>query len=100
LPRTLKAVAENLNLSNDSILSEYIVTLLTKAGLERPVAHEKLRALSTSAQNAGTSFLDAVRRDSNLVSILDVEQLKLEEYYNNIREVSRRIVKEAVERSE
>ncbi|MHA1288520.1 MAG: adenylosuccinate lyase, partial [Candidatus Thorarchaeota archaeon] len=95
-----KAVAENLNLSNDSILSEYIVTLLTKAGLERPVAHEKLRALSTSAQNAGTSLLDAVRRDSNLVSILDVEQLKLEEYYNNIREVSRRIVKEAVERSE
>ncbi|MHA1423368.1 MAG: hypothetical protein ACTSSD_14865 [Candidatus Thorarchaeota archaeon] len=44
--------------------------------------------------------MDAVRRDSNLVSILDVEQLKLEEYYNNIREVSRRIVKEAVERSE
>ena len=95
-----KAVAKNLNLSNDSILSEYVVTMLTKAGLERPVAHEKLRALSTSAQNAGTNLLDAVRRDSNLVSILDVEQLKLEEYYNNIREVSRHIVKEAAERSE
>jgi adenylosuccinate lyase len=89
------AVDRNLNLSNDSILSEYVVTLLTKAGLERPKAHEKLRALSVNAQKAGTSLLDAVREDSDLSGIVDMEQLQLEEYYNNIRKVSRRIVKEA-----
>ena len=94
----LQAVSRNLSLSNDSILSEYVVTLLTKAGLERPKAHEKLRALSVSAQKTGTSLLDAVRKDNELADILDVEQLELEEYYNNIREVSRRIVKEAAER--
>ncbi len=90
-----KAVDRNLNLSNDSIMSEYVVTLLTKAGLERPKAHEKLRALSNSAQAAGTSLLEAVRKDTDLSSILDMEKLKLEEYYNNIKEVSRRIVREA-----
>ncbi|MCJ7817931.1 MAG: adenylosuccinate lyase [Candidatus Thorarchaeota archaeon] len=91
----IEAVDRNLNLSNDSILSEYVVTLLTKAGLERPKAHEKLRVLSNNAQAAGTSLLDAVREDTDLASILDVEQLKIEEYYENIREVSRRIVREA-----
>ncbi|MGY5859691.1 MAG: hypothetical protein RTU63_09995, partial [Candidatus Thorarchaeota archaeon] len=95
-----QAVVRNLNLSNDSIMSEYVVTLLTKAGLERPKAHEKLRDLSISAQTDGTSLLDAVRNDGDLTDILDVKQLKLEEYYDNIREVSRRIVKEAIERSE
>ena len=93
-----KAVDRNLNLSNDSIMSEYVVTLLTKAGLERPKAHEKLRALSNSAQAADTSLLDAVKNDNALASILDIEKLKLEEYYNNIREVSRRIVREAESR--
>jgi len=90
-----KAVSKNLNLSNDSIMSEYVVTLLTKAGLERPKAHEKLRALSNSAQAAGTSLFDAVRKDSDLSGVIDMEQLQLEEYYNSIREVSRRIVREA-----
>ena len=89
------AVDRNLNLSNDSILSEYVVTLLTKAGLERPKAHEKLRTLSDSARVAGTSLLDEVRNDTELSDIIDVEQLKLEEYYDNIREVSRRIVRES-----
>ncbi len=90
-----KTVDRNLNFSNDSIMSEYVVTLLTKAGLERPKAHEKLRALSNSAQAAGTSLLDAVRNDTALASVLDMKKLELEEYYNNIREVSRRIVREA-----
>jgi len=92
-----KAIDRNLNLSNDSILSEYVVTLLTKAGLERPKAHEKLRALINSAKAADANLLDAIRKDIDLSSILDMEQLKLEEYYNNIREVSRRIVREAEE---
>jgi len=92
-----RAVIRNLNLSNDSILSEYVVTLLTKAGLERPKAHEKLRALSSSAKAADASLLDAVRKDADLSNILDMKQLQLEEYYNNIREVSRRIVREAEE---
>jgi len=90
-----KAVTRNLNLSKDSILSEYVVTLLIKAGLERPKAHEKLRALSNSAKAADASLLDAVRKDVDLSSILDMEQLRLEEYYDTIRETSRRIVKEA-----
>jgi adenylosuccinate lyase len=94
-----EAVDRNLNLSNDSILSEYVVTLLTKAGLERPKAHEKLRMLSDNAQAAGTSLLDAVRNDADLTNTLNIEQLKIEEYYESIREVSRRIVKEATERS-
>ncbi|MFW9844326.1 MAG: adenylosuccinate lyase [Candidatus Thorarchaeota archaeon] len=90
-----KAIDRNLNLSNDSILSEYVVTLLTKAGLERPKAHEKLRALSNTAKASETSLLDAVRDDAHLSGILDLKQVKLEEYYNSIRETSRRIVREA-----
>ncbi len=38
-------------------MSEYVVTLLTKAGLERPKNHEKLRALSNNAKAAGTSLV-------------------------------------------
>jgi len=90
-----KAVTRNLNLSKDSILSEYVVTLLTKAGLERPKAHEKIRALSNSAKAADASLLDVVRNDAHLSGILNMEQLQLEEYYDTIRETSRRIVREA-----
>ncbi len=89
------AVIKNLKLSKDAILSEYLVTLLTKIGLERPKAHEKLRVLSKSAKADGTSLLDSVRKDEELAELLDTGQLNLEEYYQNIREVSRRIVKEA-----
>jgi adenylosuccinate lyase len=90
-----EAVARNLDLSKDSILSEYVLTLLTKMGLERPKAHEKLRMLSSSAQAEGISLFDAVGKDEELVKILDTKQLDIEEYYNNIRETSRKIVKEA-----
>jgi adenylosuccinate lyase len=88
------AVEHNLNLSKESILSEYVVTLLTNAGLERPRAHEKLRVLSTRARESGKGLLDAVQTDPELSGVLDEGKIELSEYYNNIREVSRRIVRE------
>ena len=71
------------------------MTLLTKIGLERPKAHEKLRVLSSSARAEGANLLDVVREDEELSGFLKAEKLDLEEYFNSIREVSRRIVKEA-----
>jgi adenylosuccinate lyase len=91
------AVENNLNLSNESILSEYILTLLTAAGLDRPKAHEKLRILSTQAREMNKGLLATVRADSELSGHLEVDGANLSEYYNNIREVSRRIVREAEE---
>lgn len=89
------AIEKNLSLAGDSIFSEYIVTLLTKAGLERPKAHEKLRSFSVYAKEKKTGLFDAVRSDSELKEILDMDKVNIEEYYNSIREVSRHIVQNA-----
>jgi adenylosuccinate lyase len=89
------AIETNLNLSRESILSEYVVTLLTNAGLHRPKAHEKLRALSTKAQESGRGLLDVVRADTDLSKTLGEVKVDTNEYYNNIREVSRHIVQNA-----
>jgi len=89
------AIENNLRLSNEAILSEYIVTLLTISGLERPKAHEKLRTLSTQARESGRGLLEIVRDDSEISGVFDASRVYLDDYYNNIREVSRRIVSEA-----
>ena len=91
------AVTKNLNLSNDSILSEYIITLLTQAGLERPKAHEMLRTLSQDAREKGIGLLDVVRNDAELATRLEMKKVNLDEYYNTIRETSRHIIKAADE---
>jgi adenylosuccinate lyase len=90
-----EAVEKNLNFSNESILSEYVITLLTKAGLERPYAHERLRAFSTQARERNKGLLATIREDPELSEVLDKNKVNLSEYYNNIREVSRRIVRNA-----
>ena len=92
-----KAVARNLELSNESILSEYIITLLTKAGLERPKAHEKLRALSHKARETGRSLLEIVGEDAELSTKLESNRVNLDEYYYTIRETSGHIIREAEE---
>jgi adenylosuccinate lyase len=89
------AVENNLRLSNESVLSEYVLTLLTAAGLERSKAHQKLRALSTHAQESSKGLVETVRDDPELSEVLDTDKIDLNEYYNNIREVSRRIVSDA-----
>jgi adenylosuccinate lyase len=89
------AVETNLNLLKESVLSEYLVTLLTNAGLARPKAHEKLRALSAKAQDSGRGLLDVVQADAELSKTLAKTKVDLNEYYNNIREVSRYIVQNA-----
>ena len=90
-----EAVSKNLALSNDAILSEYIITLLTKAGLERPKAHDKLRALSHEAKDNGIGLLDIVKRDSDVSTRLSSDDIDLNGYYDAIRDVSHRIIREA-----
>jgi len=89
------AVENNLKLSNEAILSEYIVTLLTQSGLERPKAHEKLRVLSSQARESGIGLLETIQNDSEISEVFDASTIYLDEYYNNIREVSRHIVSKA-----
>jgi adenylosuccinate lyase len=89
------AIETNLSLSKESILSEYVLTLLTNVGLERPKAHEKLRTLSAKAHESGRGLLDLVREDPELAGTLNEISVDLNEYYNNIREVSRHIVQDA-----
>ena len=90
-----EAVENNLKLSNEAILSEYIVTLLTKSGLERPKAHEKLRALSSQARDSKRGLLETIQNDSEISGVFDTSMVSLDEYYNNIREVSKSIVSKA-----
>ncbi|MFX1484445.1 MAG: adenylosuccinate lyase [Promethearchaeota archaeon] len=90
------AVSRNLALSNEAILSELIVTALTREGFERPKVHEKIRAHSLAAHQSGKGLLEAVKSDSDFADILESGNLDVEKYYNDIREVSRIIVKEAV----
>ncbi|MFW9927427.1 MAG: lyase family protein, partial [Candidatus Thorarchaeota archaeon] len=91
-----QAVDRNLAMSNESILSELIVTALTKEGFERPKVHEKIRAHSLVAKQSGKGLLEVVKSDSDFVDILESGNLDVEKYYNDIREVSKRIVKDAV----
>ena len=90
-----EAVSKNLALSNDAILSEYIITQLTKAGLERPKAHEKLRTLSREAKDNGIGLLDVVRKDSDVSTRVSSDDIDLKGYYDAIRDVSHRIISEA-----
>jgi adenylosuccinate lyase len=90
------AVKYNLNLSNESILSELIVTVLTKEGFERPKVHDKLRAHSQVARQSGIGLLEVVRSDPDLADLLTEGNFDVESYYESIREVSRKIVDDAV----
>ncbi|MFW9808584.1 MAG: adenylosuccinate lyase [Candidatus Thorarchaeota archaeon] len=91
-----KAVGRNLALSNEAILSELIVTALTKEGFERPKVHEKIRAHSLAAHQSGKGLLEVIKSDSDFARILESGNLDVEKYYNDIRDVSKIIVKEAV----
>lgn len=90
------AVEYNLNLSNESIMSELIVTVLTKEGFERPKAHEKLRALSQVARQSSVGLFEVVKSDPDFSELLKEGNLEVESYFENIREVSRKIVAEAI----
>ena len=90
------AVKRNLSMSNESILSELIVTALIKAGFERPKAHEKIRVHSQVAQQGGKGLLEVARSDPDLTVIMKAGNFDVESYYDSIREVSRRIVDEAI----
>ena len=91
------AVKRNLELSNGSILSEFIVTQLTLAGMDRPVAHSILREVSQEAAEQGRHLLDVASTHPRLSGVIDTIPLDLERYYESIREVSREIVRRAVD---
>jgi len=91
------AVKRNLELSNGSILSEFIVTQLTLAGMDRPVAHSILREVSQEAAEQGRHLLDVASTHPRLSGVIDTIRLDLERYYESIREVSREIVRRAVD---
>ncbi len=92
-----EAVQRNLELTRGSILSEYLVTLLTKIGLERPVAHEMLREVSDKARVEGIHLFEAAMRHPKLSEALKGKELDIEAYYENIRTVARTIVRQAIE---
>jgi adenylosuccinate lyase len=91
-----RAVARNLELTKGAIMSELLVTMLTKAGFERPKAHEKLRAHSQVARQSGKDFLEVVRGDPDFTDLLREGDLDIDKYYGNIRAVSSQIVQEAI----
>ncbi|NWF94519.1 MAG: adenylosuccinate lyase [Candidatus Thorarchaeota archaeon] len=94
------AVARNLSLSKESILSEYVVTTLTQAGMERPKAHETLRRLSAAARTSNSSLLSVIAQDPETARLLGTTRLDIEAYYESIREVSRAIVDAATRRDQ
>jgi adenylosuccinate lyase len=92
----IKAVEYNLNLSNESIMSELLVTMLTKGGFERPKAHEKLRAHSQAAKQSGVGLFEVVKNDPDFSEFLEEGNLEVESYFEDIREVSRKVVAKAI----
>ena len=90
------AVEYNLNLSNESIMSELLVTVLTRGGFERPKAHEKLRAHSQVARQSGIGLFEVVKSDKDLSDLLSEGILEVDSYFESIREVSRKVVAEAI----
>ncbi len=91
------AVAKNLALSRDEILSEYVLTTLTTAGMDRPKAHECLRRITSMARAQKTGLLEVVSNDPELSLVLSGGvTLDIESYYESIRAVSQEIVRETV----
>ena len=91
-----RAVARNLGITRGAILSELLVTELTRAGFERPKVHEKLRAHSQVAQQSGKDLLEVVRGDPDFSDLLREGNLDVDKYYESIRAVSTQIVQEAI----
>ena len=94
------AVQRNLQVSNESILSEYILTQLTKAGLKSPTAHNILRDLSAKAVEQKTTLLDLVKTDEKTRETLHGAEIDIESYFDSIRESSKIIVEAALKRYE
>ncbi len=90
-----KAVVRNLETSRNRTLSEYIVTTLTRGGMDRPVAHKRVRELVQTRAKSG-NLVEAVISDPDLAPYLDEGFGK--EYYESICEVSRRIVGDTISR--
>ncbi len=91
-----EAVERNLELTQGAILSEYLVTLLTKIGLERPKAHSILRAVSETARERGIHLFEAALEHPEIGSVLKDRSLSVDAYYENIRTVAREIVDRAI----
>jgi len=87
-----EAVERNLVGSNESTLSEYILTQLTKAGMERPKAHEILRKLNIQARDQNTSLSEIVRADEKTAAIFANANVDVMGYFESIKETSRKIV--------
>ena len=92
------AIERNLVISNEAILSEYILTQLTKSGLERPKAHNILRDLSVKAKEQETTLLNLVKTDENTKESLKGTEIDIDSYLDSIRETSKYIVENAVKR--
>ncbi|RLI59823.1 MAG: adenylosuccinate lyase [Candidatus Thorarchaeota archaeon] len=91
-----ESVERNMAMSNDLVLSEYVVTLLTRAGLERPKAHEKRRRLSVLARESRESLFKLLEDDPDLKGVISPEDFDVERYFKSIVEVSREIVGRAI----
>ncbi|MFW9919944.1 MAG: adenylosuccinate lyase [Candidatus Thorarchaeota archaeon] len=91
-----EAVNRNLEGSNESTLSEYILTQLTKAGMERPKAHEILRNLNIRARDQNVTLFSIIQTDEETAKVFAKAEVDVEKYYESIRETSRSIVEAAV----
>ncbi len=92
------AVELNITISNEAILSEYILTQLTKSGLQRPKAHNILRDLSVKAREQDTTLLELVKTDKNTKEALEGTEIDIDKYLYSIRETSNHIVETSVKK--
>jgi adenylosuccinate lyase len=95
-----EAVRRNLGLTRDTFLSEYLMTVLIEAGLSRPEAHAKMRALTLKAKNDDADLLDTLKKDSSITRLMDPANIDVNKFFDSIREVSRQIVRETLQRYE
>lgn len=90
-----EAVERNLRGSNESTMSEYILTQLIRTGMERPRAHELLRNLNIRARDQNTTLSEVISRDENS-DLFERADVDVDKYYESIKETSRRIVAAAI----
>ena len=91
-----EAIERNLKGSNESTLSEYILTQLIRSGLERPKAHEILRNLTTRALKENISLIEAVSADDQTSEVFARAEIDVEKYLQSIRDTSVLIIDETV----
>jgi len=71
-----KKIGENLYITKGQIFAEFLLKALIKKGIPRFKAYRDVQRVAFEAQDKGTEFVDAIRKDKTLSSELTEKEIK------------------------